>query len=439
MDTTLARATEAGRCPYSGDNIAVETLTIGKPEVTTNPHAYWHAMRERDPVHYDPQLNMWLVTRYDDLQKVLSDPITFSVKHGYHEQQAHGFFEDYKRVLDEEGGGYVPDSVGIMTDPPDHARIRRLLEKAFTAHRVKTLEPGTAQIMNKVIDEIGPRGKAEAMKEIAGPFTVGVITEQLGLTEYDSRQIQHWTESAVAAIARMQDRPELIRNAKATAEMQSCLIGHIKQRQQQRSEDMISDLVYARLDDEAHPTLTLPELISLTRTLLVGGSHTTTTAMGNLIFTLATRPDIARQLQECAEDERQLNRFVEELLRFEPPTIGLSRMTTKEVELGGKKLPKGAHMLLLYASANYDEKEFPCPWQFDTTRPNLRRHMSFGSGVHLCVGLALARMEVKIAAREIARRLDNIKLDCPIEDLKCLPSVAARTYESLPITFTLRK
>ena len=133
-----------------------------------------------------------------------------------------------------------------------------------------------------------------------------------------------------------------------------------------------------------------------------------------------------------------LSRFVEELLRIEPPVRGLSRMTTREAEVGGKILPKGAHMLLLYASANDDESVFPCPRQFDLTRANLGRHVSFGGGIHLCVGLSLARMEIKVAAREIVRRLDKIKLAIPGESITYLPTVATHSIARLPITFARR-
>ena len=133
-----------------------------------------------------------------------------------------------------------------------------------------------------------------------------------------------------------------------------------------------------------------------------------------------------------------LNRFVEELLRFEPPVRGLSRMTTREVTLGGKSLPAGAHLLLMYASANEQEDVFPDPRKFDLERPNIGRHLSFGGGVHRCVGLALARMEIKVAAREIVRRIDNIRLAIAPEDITYLPTVATQSIERLPVTFTRR-
>ena len=173
--------------------------------------------------------------------------------------------------------------------------------------------------------------------------------------------------------------------------------------------------------------------------LLIAGNETTATGLGNLLYILATRPELAEEVYEHVDDERYMTRFVEELLRLEPPVRGLSRMTTKEVELGGVTLPKGAHMLNLYASGNDDEAVFECPRQFDMNRKNIVRHVAFGGGVHRCVGLALARMEIKVATREFVRRLKDIKLEIALEDIRYLPTVATRTMASLPLSFSKRQ
>jgi cytochrome P450 len=180
------------------------------------------------------------------------------------------------------------------------------------------------------------------------------------------------------------------------------------------------------------------EIVSLSRTLLVGGNDTTSTGLSNLIRLLATRPEIAARLGEIYEDDRAMNRFVEEVLRIEPPVHGLSRMTTREVELGGMTLPKGAHLLLLYASGNDDPDMFACPREFDSSRGNITRHITFGNGTHRCVGLALARAEIKIAAQEIARRLEDIKPAIAVEEITYFPSIASRMMNKYPIRFRRR-
>ncbi len=423
-------------CPAAGHEVDLAGATLQDPEILARPNAFYWAMRHEDPVHYDPGLDMWLVSRYEDLQAVLADPITFSVEAGYKEQYAKGYIEDFKEILERDGGGFFPDA--IMTDPPQHTRIRKLMEGAFTAHRVKQLEPEISKVVSGLIDKFADKGGADGVKDFAVPMTIEIICAQLGLDTFDPQEIQRWSLAITAQIGRMQDREQMVENAREICDLQNYLIAAIRERQENPRDDMLSDLVHARTEDEEHPTLTFKEVVSLARALLIAGNETTATALGNLLFILATQPDLAQELYDNVDDERYTTRFVEEILRLEPPVRGLSRMTTKEVELGGVTLPKGAHMLNLYASGNDDETVFECPRKFDMNRPNIGRHVAFGGGVHRCVGLALARMEVKVAAREFVKRLKDIKLEIPIEDIRYLPTIATRSIEHLPLSFSKR-
>ena len=198
----------------------------------------------------------------------------------------------------------------------------------------------------------------------------------------------------------------------------------------------MSAVVQATRDDGSR--LTFAEAGSLVRALIIAGNDTTATALGNLLFLLATRPEVGVALEASVDDDRALNRFVEELLRLEPPVRGLAKMTTCETELGGVKLPKHAHMLVLYASGNDDADKFACPRNFDINRSNLMQHVAFGVGVHRCIGAALSRMEIKVAAREIHRRLADIRLAVPVEQITYLPTVATRSIEHLPLQLKAR-
>jgi cytochrome P450 len=437
MVTTNA-GTQAGGCPVGGQEASLlADATLTDPKILARPNAFYGAMRAEDPVHLDPKLNMYLVSRYEDLQTVLRDPVTYSVEKGYNEQYAKGFAAEFKEILIRDGGGFFPDA--IMSDPPYHTRIRRLADKAFTAHRVKLLEPAITTVVSDLIDQVADKGQADGVRDFAVPMTIRIISEQLGLSHFDADKIQRWSIAVTAQIGRMQTREQMLEHAKDICDLQNYLIARVREREAEPREDMISDLVHARIDDPEHPKLTFSEIVSTVRALLIAGNETTATALGNLLFILATQPEMAKQLYDSVEDDRLLTRFVEELLRIEPPVRGLARMTTREVELGGKVLPKGAHMLLLYASANDDEKEFACPRSFDVNRGNLARHLSFGAGIHRCIGLSLARMEIKVAAREFVKRLDNIELAVPAEDITYLPTVATRSIERLPLRFTRRQ
>ena len=435
MDTIHPEPQGTAPCPAGTDEAALLSHgSLTDPVISARPTAYYAAMRKEDPVHYDEKLGMYLVSRYEDLQTVLRDPATFSMEQGYKEQYAKGFAAELKEILIRDGGGFFPDA--IMTDPPYHTRIRRLMEGAFTGHRVKQLEPRITELISGIIEKVADKGQADGVKDIAVPITIAVICEQLGLSHFDADKIQRWSHAVTQQIGRMQTREQMQAHAREICDLQNYLIARMKEREADPREDMISDIVHARLEDGTR--LTFAEAVSLVRALLIAGNETTATAMANLLFILATQPEVARQLQDAVDDDRLLNRFVEELLRIEAPVRGLSRMTTKEVELGGKLLPRGAHMLLLYASANDDPKEFACPRQFDLNRGNIGRHLAFGAGVHRCIGLALARMEIKVAAREIVRRLENIKLTVAPEEITYLPTVATHSIACLPISFTRR-
>lgn len=412
--------------------------SLADPATQAQPHAYYSAMRRGDPVHFDKKIGSWLVSRHEDILAVQADPTTFSVNHGYHEQQARGMREEFQQILRDEGGGYFPDA--IMSDPPYHTRIRKLMENAFTAHRVKELEPRITAVVDELLDSVADRGACDAVTDIAIPITIRIIVEQLGLDHGMENKISAWSKSVTAQISSMQSRETMIANAKVICELQQYLIAKMKDRTDNPREDMISDIVHAKLKnpDGTEDVLEFGEAVSLVRALLIAGNDTTATAIGNLFYLLATRPEVAQTLQDSLDDERKMNRFVEELLRSEPPVRALSRATTKETVLGGVTLPAGAHMLLVYGSANDQEDVFPNPRKFDIERPNLGRHVAFGGGVHRCVGLALARMEVKVAAREVGRRLKDIELAIPLAEIEYLPTVATRTIESLPITFKRR-
>jgi cytochrome P450 len=235
-------------------------------------------------------------------------------------------------------------------------------------------------------------------------------------------------------VSAMQTQETMVENARQMCELQHFLLDRLRERQEAPREDITSDLVHAV--DEDGSRLSLAETLSLTRAMIAAGNETTATAVANLFFLLATNPEQTELLRQVADDDRQLTRWVEEFLRLYPPVRCISRGITREVELAGKVIPKDAHMLLLFPSANYDESAFANPMTFDMTRGNLSKNTAFGGGAHRCVGAALARMEIKVAAREIIKRLKDFKLEIDIADIKFTPTVTTRSFASLPMSFS---
>lgn len=429
---------KAARCPVIDDASPLGKISLTDPHVVAQPQDFYRAMRTQDPVFFDERIGMYLVSRYQEILEVLRDPITYSDKMGYEAMYASGHFEEFKQLLERDGGGFFSDA--IKDDPPAHTRVRGLMEKAFTTHRVAMLEPAITAVVvdqiEKILDKAADGSAVDCVHEFGNPVTVRVICEQLGISQFNASKLARWSQAVTAQLSGMQNREGMLENANYICELQNFLIAEMKARQAEPRDDMISAIVHAKLDDGS--TLTFAEAVSLVRALIIAGNDTTGTAIGTLMFILATQPDVAEKLRGSADDDRLLSRFVEEMLRYAPPVQGLAKMTSREVELGGKKLPVGAHILVMYASGNDDETVFECPRNFDMSRKNLGKQMAFGVGVHRCIGASLARMEIKVTAREVIKRLDNFKLAIPIEEIGYLPTVATHTIRSLPLTFTRR-
>lgn len=408
------------------------------PEIRANPWPFYRALREQAPVYHDPGLDVWLVSRYDDVESVLRDAETFSLEHGYQDRYANGHVEELAAIMDRDGGGFVRDI--IACDPPGHTRLRGLLDKAFSAHRVKHLEPRIRQIVIDLIEPLAERGQGDGMDDIGAPLTARIICEQLGFDfdEVGTAKIKSWTTAQLAQMGRMQTREEMLGHAREMCDMQNYIIPRIREREARPAEDMTSDLVHAHFEGDPNPRLSFAEQLSCVRAMLVAGNDTTAAAIANLLLLLATRPGLAEQLHSYVDDDRMIGRFVEEVLRLQPPTHGLFRTALRETELGGVTIPEGAQLCVLFAAANGDESAFPWPEKLDVERKNIGQNLTFGAGIHRCIGIALARMEIRVAAQEIIRRLDDIRLAVPESELRYLPTLGTHTLESLPLTFTRR-
>jgi cytochrome P450 len=292
-----------------------------------------------------------------------------------------------------------------------------------------------------LIERIAGNGHCDGVADIGGPLTAQFICDQLGFdwSEVGTEKVAVWTKAVLDQIGRMQTREDMLENARVFCELQNYIVRYIEMREKEPREDIISDIVHAELKDAENPKLSRYEQISTIRGFLIAGNDTTATAIVNLLLVLATTPGLADELYPQVDNERVMMRFVEENLRLLPPVHGLFRTAMKDVELGGTLVPAGSQLCVMYASANDDDAKFPEPRKLDIERPNVGASITFGSGIHKCVGISLARMEIKVAAQEIIRRLDNIQLAVPLEELTYQPTLASQSLERLPLTFTRRQ
>ncbi len=427
-------AEAAVTCPH--DPAAID-FTLADAGILGAPLPYYQRLRDSDPVHYDETLGCWLVSRYDLAGEVLRDAVTFSQELGWKTQFAKGYFDELKEILERDGGGYFPEM--LLLDPPGHTRMRKLVNQALGARTVEVLRPRIERLIDDWVDRIAPLGEVDGVNNFAIPLTIDIMCEQLGFPQAEAAdKIQDWARAYIDQVGGMQTHDDMLANAKLICELQHFIIARVREREGKRRDDMISDLIHAVLEDDDEAQLTFEETVALTRGLLLAGNDTTATAISNFLLLMATRPDLAEYVCSILDDNSKFSRFVEELLRMMPPVRGLFRITTREVGLGSVTLPEGSHVCVLFASANDDERVFTCPRDFDDARPNVSRHLSFGAGIHLCAGLALARMELKAAIRAIMTRIGNIELAVPVGDLTYTPSMTSMALEALPLRYRRR-
>lgn len=426
MDDVVADSGEV-RCPVD--------FSFADPAVLRHPLEYYTRLRENDPVHFDPQLNSFIVSRYEDVSAVLRDAEAFSQELGWKAQFGAGHFEELKQILELDGGGFFPDV--LLLDPPGHTRIRKLLGGALGARRVEQLKPRIQTLVREHVDRLAEMDQADGVHDFAMPLTIDIMCEQLGFPRaVAAARIPLWARAYIDQVSAPQTREQMQSNAALICELQKFIIERVREREQEKREDMITDLVYAVIEDDESAKLTFEETVAVTRGLLLAGNDTTAMAISSFLLLIATQPDVAKYVRSILDDSRRLTRFVEELLRLKPPVRGLFRFTTREVELGGTTIPANSQVYVLFASANDDEAVFNCPREFQAERANVNRHLAFGGGIHLCAGIALARMELKAVIVELISRLGDFELTVPTEELQYAPSLTSMPLEHLPLRFS---
>jgi cytochrome P450 len=415
----------------------LQDYTLADPQVTSCPFGYYKAMRSQDPVHFDEKIRTYIVSRHEDILKALSQPLVFSSGLGFKAQNRNAYEDEIEEYYRSHG---VPKLEHIVTsDPPYHTRIRSLMDKGFTAHRVASMESYINEVANELIDGFVEDGRVDFVERFAIPFPLFIIADQLGIARSDFKAFRRWSDATVEPGGRQLSKERLWWCAEQTVEMWNYLKKITDARRASPRDDMISDLVHARIDDPDHPELSPMELFQVIRALLVAGNETTTTAIGNGLLILTRNPGLIEKLREAQGDDKVFARMTEEILRLESPVQGLPRVTTEDTALGGVPIPKGSLVFLGYASANRDDAKFESADDFSLERKNVGHHLAFGSGIHRCIGAMLARMEIKVSMRQIIRRLDNIALAVPENELTYGHSMLVRSLVSLPVTFTARK
>lgn len=395
------------------------------PDQLANPYPLMAEARRSAPIFYSPSFNLYLVTRYEDIWAVLRDPQSFSSAQSTAVRMT---LAPRAEALLREALPEVPTLV--TNDPPSHTRFRGLLSKAFTPRRVAEREGQVREVANALIDRFIDAGSADIVWQLAYPLPMRIIASILGVPDRDLDTFKKWSDHAVLRLSTHLTEDQQVACIRSLIEFQRYFGAMIEDRRHAPRDDMLTDLVNARLEGEA--PLTVPEMLSMLQQLLVAGNETTTNLIGNAVALFLDHPDRWRAL--CADPSLAAN-AIEEVLRMEAPVQGLFRTTTRPVELGGVRIPAGAQLQLLYASGNRDETEFPDPDTFDICRGNARNHLSFGGGIHFCIGASLARLEGRIALETLAQRLPTLRLAAGEKPVRA-PHFFLRGFERLRVEWS---
>jgi cytochrome P450 len=404
-------------------------------DVQDDPYDYYRKRLAQCPVWHEPDLDLYVIGGHREARAALMDVDTFSstpVRKGKPSEAQVAYF----RTLSEHG--WTRSATLQRTDPPEHTRYRKLLNRIFTPARVRELTPHITDIAASLIDDIAARAdddgtaRTEFVADFALPLPGIFIAEQLGLDRTQYRTFRRWADAMLAMANRVLTLDEAIAEAMVEVEAQHFLAAEIERRRAEPTDDLISLLAHAHGDDEE--PLTMGELQDLLHQLVTGGFETTTGGLAAAMLLLVEHPD---QQQRLRDDPSLIANFVEEALRYDAPVQGLWRRAACPATVAGVDIPEGAAVMMRFAAANRDPAVFDDPDRFDVTRPDARNHVAFGFGNHYCVGAALARQEMQTAFELLLQRCSHIELAEPLSHPLHDPSVFLRPMRRLDLTVTL--
>ena len=395
--------------------------------------AFLRTARRVDPVFYWAEHDIWVVTRYDDVQKVLGDAEHFSVQ-GNLGVMNNKYCPEARKALSEGiDWNNVPQVNGVEGET--HARLRKVMQNILTPQRFTDMEGRIRQEVVRLIDSFAAEGHCEFIRQFAYPLPVHVIFAVIGFVaeEEDLAQLQKWSDDTFSLWLAPMSPERQAECARHAVQFQNYIKAKIADRRANPRDDLLTDFV--REVDAGDGRLSEDELTIMFPMNLIGAGHETTkSALGNALYHLLSERS---RWQALVDDPKGIPLAVEETLRWDGAVFAWYRTVSSAVEIGGKKLPIGAKVIAAMGSANHDENKFADADKFCLARGNNPPHLTFSYGRHFCPGAPLARMELRIALEELAKRLPNLRLRAG-QDVKYDPSVATRTLSHLELEWDRR-
>ena len=414
---------EAARTVFAGATVLGERWRTGvaynplSDRTAQDPYPVYAALRERDPVHRSRLMNAWMFARHADVDAILRDHRNFAS-------------DPRKGTLTARQEALLPPAdefTMLFLDPPDHRRLRALVNKAFTPRAVEALEPRIRGILAALLDDIDDASGFDLMRAVAQPLPVIVIAEMLGVPPEDRERFKVWSDQRARLLEPTVSPRERAIALVASGEFDAYFRTIIAKRRAAPEDDILSALVQAEDEGER---LNERETLNMLRLLLIAGNETTTNLIGNGMLALLRNPD---QLRRLREDPGLIPSAVEELLRFDSPVQTTFRRALADCEVNGFELRKRDNLVVLVGSANRDPDAFEDPDRLDVGRGEAA-HLSFGRGIHHCLGAPLARLEGRIVLEMLLERFPRIGLRD--ESPRFRKSIVLRGLRSLPVRCT---
>jgi cytochrome P450 len=379
--------------------------------IDADPYPVYSRLREEAPLYYNEPHDFYAVSRFDDVQRGLVDKETFS--------SARGSVLEFVKANIE-----MPPGVVIFEDPPQHTAHRGLLSRVFTPKRMNALEPKVREFCARALDPLVGAGRFDFVADLGAQVPMRTIGMLLGVPESDQEEARNRADAALRT-----DPGKPMDVAAENMGERDFFAEFIEWRAQHPSDDIMSELLFAEFEDETGTTrrLTRDEVLIYVSVVSGAGNETTNRLIGWMGKVLADHP---QQRRELVDDRALVPNAIEELLRFEPPTPHVARYVTRDVDLYGTTVPAGSALMCLSGSANRDDRQYPDAEQFDVHR-EIGQHLTFGYGIHYCLGAALARLEGRVALDEVLARFPEWDIDS--ENAERAPTSTVRGWQSLPV------